>query len=495
MRQRMPDDFDVLVTAKQAWPAFERAVLAAQTEILGSFRIFDFSTKLRSPEALAIGQDWFDLITHVLKHGVRVQLTVSDFDPVMATELHGRTWTTVRQAAAVAEVAGARPGQFSLRPVLHPAKAGGVPWAVFLPAVIRRKLRVQADLSTAEKDRKAVRVNRAGLPQMHPVTHHQKLAVIDGQTLYVGGLDLNERRFDDQDHRRAPEDTWSDVQVILRGPEAAQARTHLREFQAVCHGRHPPTDLPQIKRTLSAPRRFQWPFLSPRTVLREIEVAHLQAFATARSLVYIETQYLRSSVIAGALADAGRRNGSLTAVVILPVLPESVAFENSEGLDARHGMGLQKKAVAQLMSAFGKRITFASPVQPVLADRDSATTRAGSPLIYVHNKVLLCDTDYALIGSANLNGRSMRWDTEVAVEITDSARLAHCRQALFRHWWHAPLPPEAMQPETLQPWWDNEIRKNAVRRPEARSGFLVPYDINNHADLAQVIPGVTEDIV
>ena len=34
-----------------------------------------------------------------------------------------------------------------------------------------------------------------------------------------------------------------------------------------------------------------------------------------------------------------------------------------------------------------------------------------------------------------------------------------------------------------------------LRRPENRSGFLVPFDAKEGADLAQELPGVTEDIV
>ena len=37
------DMFEVLVTAQEAWPAFERAVLGAETVVRASFRIFDFA--------------------------------------------------------------------------------------------------------------------------------------------------------------------------------------------------------------------------------------------------------------------------------------------------------------------------------------------------------------------------------------------------------------------------------------------------------------------
>lgn len=487
-------DFDVLITADEAWPAFERAVLAAREEIVAGFRIFDLSTRLRAPEAQAVGRDWFDLLLDALRRGVRLTLIVSDFDPVVGTPLHEIAWRTVRQGAALAEAAGVAPGQCQVRATMHPSQPGALPWLALLPAMIAKKLSRIEEISKMRLQRQAVGLDDGSVPGIHPVTHHQKLAVIDGEVLYVGGLDLNERRYDTMRHELPAAQSWSDVQVILRGPEARDARDHLLCFESLCGGKAEPGDLPHIKRTLSCPRRFQLPFLSPRTQLREIEQAHLDAFARAEHLIYIETQFLRSSVIADALAEAAKKP-DLACFILLPALPEDVAFDGNEGMDARFGMSLQRDAVARLRAAFGPRITFTAPVRPVMAARDTSAVLAGSPIIYVHNKVLVVDDTFGLVGSANLNGRSLRWDTEVAVELKTPERVSRLREKLFQHWWFDPLPPEARDPATLQPWWDREIRRNGVKLPGNRSGFLVPYDPENGAELAQRLPGVTEDVV
>lgn len=491
----MSRDLDVLITAAEAWPAFERAVLDARAHITMGFRIFDLSTRLRSPEARTVGRDWFDLLAHVLGRGVRVDLTVSDFDPVMATGLHELSWRTVRQGAALTEVTGAGPDRLRVRAHMHPAQAGMLPWLALLPAVLRRKWQTLTGIGAARLEFQAVGLRMGLLPRLHTVSHHQKVAAIDDRVLYIGGLDLNERRFDTPRHDRPAAQTWSDVQLILRGPEARAARHHLETLDAVTAGRTAPPRTPGLRRTLSAPRRFQVPYLSPRTRLSEIEEAHLGAFRSARHLIHIETQFLRSGRIAEGLARAAVRNPDLTAVLILPGLPEDVAFDASDSLDARYGLALQRKAVELVRDAFGPRLTLATPVRPVLAARETHSTLAGSPLIHVHNKVLVRDDDYALVGSANLNGRSMRWDTELAVEITGPDRVAQLRARLIGHWWQAPLPPEAMRPEGLQRWWQAEIARNGLRRPENRRGLLVPYDAKAGATLAQPLPGVTEDIV
>ena len=491
----MSADFKVLVTAEEAWPAFEQAVLNARHEMIAGFRIFDMRTRLRSAAARAVGRDWFDLLAHALERGVTIHLIVSDFDPVIATPLHQQAWRTVRQGAALREITGAGAEQLKVRAALHPAKAGGLPWLAFLPAVLRRRRASIAARRDAELSREAVLLNDQSLPDLHTVTHHQKLAVIDSQTLYVGGLDLNERRFDTLKHDRNAAETWSDVQLLIKGPEARDARQHLHEFEAVCAGKTAPTHLRHIQRTLSAPRRFQLPFLSPRPVLSEIEAAHLAAFGRARHLIYVETQYLRANRLAEALAKRAAQLPDLTAVIILPALPEELAFDGSTGLDVKYGIALQQRALTTLRNAFGKRLTLATPVRPVMAARQTPRTLAGSPIIHVHNKVLIQDDRYALIGSANLNGRSLRWDSEVAIETTDPGRLGQIRDRLFQHWWFAPLPATAKQPQGLQSWWARAIARNTVKQPEKRTGFLVDHDPGNMASLANPLPGVTEDIV
>ena len=242
----MSSDFEVFVTADEAWPAFERAALAARRSITAGFRLFDMRTRLRSPEARAIGETWLDLLEHVLRKGVRLTIVVSDFDPVMATDLHEAAWMTVRQGATLGELAGVGPDQLQVRAHQHPARAGLVPWLTFLPIVANRKRHRLQELTQDRIDRQAIGLRSSWLPEMHPATHHQKLAVFDDDVLYVGGLDLNERRYDTPEHDRPAEQTWSDVQVIVRGPEAKAAKTHLETFEAVTSGHAAPPDCPGL---------------------------------------------------------------------------------------------------------------------------------------------------------------------------------------------------------------------------------------------------------
>ncbi|MBY6067455.1 phosphatidylserine synthase [Leisingera aquaemixtae] len=481
-------EFAVLVTAEQAWPAFERAVLQARTEITASFRLFDLSTGLLSAEARETGDTWADLIAAALRRGVNVRLVVSDFDPVMAAPLHAAAQRTLDQAREIRDgLAPEEAARLSVTAALHPARAGILPRLAFSPFVLRklRKLPRRLRPSAAE----------TGLPQLYPVSHHQKVAVVDRETLYIGGLDQNRRRYDTPDHDQPAFKTWADVQLLLRGPEAEEAAAHLDCFLEDVAQRRTPLEGRHIRRTLSVPRRAGFWALSPKTVLREIEEDHLAAFASAKRLIYLETQFLRSSVIARGLAGAARRNPDLSLILILPALPEDVAFDGNQELDARYGMALQAEALETVNAAFGSRACIASPVQRRMAARDAPSTLAGSPMIYLHSKALITDRDFALVGSANLNGRSMRWDTEAALRITRQDRIARLWQALARHWWQEDLPAAALEPGSAADWWQQEIQRNQVRRPEARRGLLVPHDPDRMAELQQPLPGATEDIV
>ncbi len=488
-------DFEVFVAADAAFAAFEQAVLDARFSFLGGFRIFDMRTRLVSEAGRAIGETWFDLLAHVVARGVRVDLTISDFDPIYATELHALTWGTLKQAAALREVTGASEQQVQVRQALHPATPGLVPWLAFLPPTLRKARAQRARMSDS-----ALRAapGLAGTPQLHPVTHHQKLAVIDDDTLYIGGLDLNARRFDTADHDRPAPQTWSDVQVIVRNdPAVAEAATHIKSFDAVVRGQTKPPAMTHIKRTLSVDRLLKLPFLSPRTLVSEIEQLHLEAIGQARHLIYIETQFMRSPRIADALAEASAAQSALSLILILPALPEPAAFapEDDIGFETRYGLGLERDALAKIREGFEDRATIAAPVQPIMAPRDDTSSSAGSPMIYVHNKVLVRDGDLAFVGSANMNGRSLRWDTEAGLTITQSDRIAHLRRVVHRHWWRKDLTGDWADPERMQPLWQAEIRRNDVRHPEKRAGFLVSHDPTLHERHGASLPLVTNDMV
>ncbi|WP_210528392.1 phospholipase D-like domain-containing protein [Rubellimicrobium arenae] len=537
---------EILLTAAEAFPAFERAVLAAESEIWASFRIFDLRTRLRSSEARAIGSTWFDLVADALRRGVSINLIISDFDPVARPSLHRGTWAAVRQVLAAGEASGA-PERLRVCAAMHPAVTGRLPRAVLWPQVAVSLARTARWLNARDPVRRIsalrdmpglagllrigpdgrVRARPWRLPVLHPATHHQKLAVFDRQKLYIGGLDLDERRWDTPDHDRPGAETWQDLQLMVEGPVVREAQTHLESFLDVTAGRAPPPPQRRLLRTLSRTRGRPWLGFGPEPVTQEILEAHEMLASRAESLIYLETQFFRDTRLARCLARAGRMRPKLSLILILPAAPEEVAFGRAWGIDTRYGEHLQAKCLRILERAFGPRLFVGGAAQPRRHPRPShdgpdaagpegkdgpevfsgadepaepmAAERRGhvlgAPLVYIHAKISIFDDTAAIVSSANLNGRSLRWDTEAGVLLRNPQDARRLRERVMRHWLPADPDPRYLDPAQAATMWRLLALRNARRPPEHREGFVVPYDLKAAERLGQAVPGVPEEMV
>jgi len=511
---------EVLVTASEAYPVLERAFLSARQQVLAGFRVFDLKTKLRSPEALAIGKTWFDLVIHTLRRGVEIRIVLSDFDPVARPRLHRATWRTVRMFWAAAELAGPM-ARLTVVPSTHSAAAGLWPRLLFWPLVQSRLIRVSGWLRRlagshrmaalrempgvgrmlAAKDA-VPRPRLLSLPPLFPATHHQKLAVFDGAALYIGGLDLDERFYDTPEHRLPGHETWHDVQLMIQGPVAADARAHLEQFLGIIGAEAEPTAAaPQrhglrFVRTLSRRRgRGAWRFLSPEPAVHEIDSAHTDWITEAKDLIYIETQYFRDRRMARRLAKAARQRPELKMILILPAAPDDVAFEGATGLDARLGEFLQAKCLRILRRGFGRRLFVGGAAQPRRTRAKGRAQLKGAPLVYIHAKVSIFDERAAIVSSANLNGRSLRWDTEAGVVLTDAETVAGLRHRLMAHWLPEGAGRDFFEPgRAVQAWWALAAR-NAKLPPEQRRGFLMPYNLRLAEAFGRAFPLVPDELV
>jgi len=505
-----------LLTAAEAYPELERAFLDAEHDIIAGFRIFDLSTKLRSDEGKAVGSTWFDLMVHTLDRGVAVSMMLSDFDPVLAADLHVASWQARRAFAGVREAA--KPGaKLIVTNAVHGAKVGILPRLLLWPRLYMELRNLASYLNNREPFVKGHMLDcRPGLrrylsekpdgrlkaklwpiPSLVPATHHQKIAVFDRKILCIGGLDLDERRYDDKGHHRRKDETWHDVQLMYTGPAVAQAYLHLTGFLETIEGGEPDGPPPKhpFVRTLSQRRRFSAPFLSPRRVDQSIADAHHTAIKRAKHLIYLETQFFRNKKLAQALAQAARDNPHLSLILIVPAAPETIAFQHDWSADARFGEYLQAKCMDIIMEAFGERCSICSPVRPVLEDTDGRDTLHRSPIIYVHAKVSLFDDETAIVSSANLNGRSLYWDTEAGVVLTDSADVMTLRKRCFDHWLGADADADLFELDTAAHHWRARAQANAAAQPEQRRGFIVPHKVDPARRTGRMLPGVPDEMV
>jgi len=281
-------------------------------------------------------------------------------------------------------------------------------------------------------------------------SHHQKLVVVRHpgssarDVAFVGGIDLSHTRNDDSGHRGDPQvlafpevygprPPWHDIQAEVRG-RAVHDLEHT--FRERWYGSSP-LDLPspvrqlydrtyhigattrrplpepvsdddsrpgmqavQVLRTYPA-RLRRYPFAP----LGERSIAHgyRKAFARARSLVYLEDQYLWSRPVADLLASALRANPNLHVIAVVPRHPDSDgAISRVPGLLGRHDV---MRTCAQ---AGGERFA--------VYDLEN---REGTP-VYVHAKVVVVDDVWAMVGSDNLNRRSWTHDSELSIGVIDA---------------------------------------------------------------------------
>lgn len=520
IRAKESDRIQVLVTAAEAYPVLERAFLSAEREILAGFRVFDLKTRLRSPEGLRIGKTWFDLVIHTLRRGVAIRIVVSDFDPIARPRMHRATWRTARMFWAAAELAG--PGaKLDFVPSTHSAVAGIWPRLLFWPVVQSRlgrmagwlRRQVREHRMTALRDMPGVQGMLAAkdalprprlmlVPPLFPATHHQKLAVFDGARIYIGGLDLDERFYDTPEHRLPGHETWHDVQLMIEGPVAQDAKAHLENFLSIISGTReagpaaPERDGLRFVRTLSRRRlRGAWHFISPEPVVHEIEAAHDTWIEQSRQLIYVETQYFRNRRMARNLAQAARDNPELKMILILPAAPDDVAFEGATGLDARLGEFLQAKCLRILRRGFGRRLFVGGAAQPRRTRARGRAQLKGAPLVYIHAKVTVFDDTAAIVSSANLNGRSLRWDTEAGVVMTDPDAVSALRLRLMAHWLPDTAGADFFTPDrAVQAWWALAAR-NSKLPPEERRGFLLPYNLRSAEVFGRAFPLVPDEMV
>jgi phosphatidylserine/phosphatidylglycerophosphate/cardiolipin synthase-like enzyme len=284
------------------------------------------------------------------------------------------------------------------------------------------------------------RVRRGG-------SHHQKLLVVQhperpqDDRAFVGGIDLCHSRRDDEQHRGdaqsqpmdrryGPRPPWHDAAVEIRGPAVSDVAATIAERwndpTPLDHGnpyrmllqrgarmpRHArPLPAPMSPPPVAGPHAVQilrtYPAKSPSFPFapdgeRSIARAYTHAFARAQRLIYIEDQYLWSDVVAGALADALRRQPRLQVIVVVPRYPD----QNGRLTGPPNRLG-QITAMRLLTAAGGGRFT-----------AYDVTNDSGVP-IYVHAKVCIVDDEWMTCGSDNFNRRSWTHDSEATCAVVD----------------------------------------------------------------------------
>ncbi len=280
----------------------------------------------------------------------------------------------------------------------------------------------------------------------HPygACHHQKVLVVDDAVAFCGGADFGQDRWDstqhlDDDERRiAPNrskrrfDSRHEVMALMDGPPAAALGELFRDRWARATGELLPTREPSapmawpeavepefrdinvgIARTGGAWR--SWP------EVRETQALTIASIAAAKRCIYLENQYFTSPVAAEVLAS--RLTEADGPEVVLTSTRHSPHWFDRMTMDRARGDFIRRLRRADQHG----RLHILSP------------TTAGGRIIIVHAKVAIIDDVFVRVGSANMNNRSVGFDTECDVFIqagteANQRAVEQLRARLVRHW-------------------------------------------------------------
>ena len=242
-----------------------------------------------------------------------------------------------------------------------------------------------------------------------PQLLHAKVVVIDGTEAFLVGSPFANGYWDDSRHRpvddRRPARELGgrplhDLSFAVRGPAVAELGAQFAElWNEVSESPEAHQRIP-IAATGPAPRAIRVVRTAPRRVLpahpgglAEILPTIEAGLAAARSLVYIEHQYLSARPVIDALAAALVREPSLEVIVVLNQNPDVTAYRGWQNARLREA-GLLAHPRVGLFALWSVGAGFCPP-------------RRGVNQLFVHSKVLVVDDVWATVGSANLDGVSL----------------------------------------------------------------------------------------
>jgi phosphatidylserine/phosphatidylglycerophosphate/cardiolipin synthase-like enzyme len=262
-------------------------------------------------------------------------------------------------------------------------------------------------------------------------SHHQKIAIIDGQVAFMGSADICQDRWDTSAHvAREPlrvsrgdqaYKPYHEVQAVFTGEpvrslmdlfcerwryatnEALEPESFVDTSQDLFA--HVPVTLPLPVADVALSRTV--PGAIEREHVHEIRDLYVRAIHNAKRLIYIETQYLTSCCVRDALVsrmkDADKPK--LDVVLVLPHKPEKFKEEFTIGAPQAGVLDEIVEAAQEGGHALGI-YNVATP--------DVAPGEHRVPLfVYIHAKLMIVDDELFTMGSANLANRSMTVDSEI----------------------------------------------------------------------------------
>jgi phospholipase D1/2 len=502
------------------------------------------------------GRTWLDLLGHVITTaGVKVRVLITDFDPFFEPRNHRLCWSSLAALVKLRDRLPADRrerlecmgslhdysltpsfvtlGLFSLDDQIDAviAEYNRAPFAKSLKTFLRTPGH-WASIAADEKKRKFV-AGASPETRAFPASHHQKFCCVDGQVAFCGGMDLTPLALDTPDHKRRRHPfkrgefdlSWHDIQARIAGPvvddierafrerwnvELAPFITRLTGFAAIAPpgallpvpaltqlkdlgnraARTPGRAAVQLLRTVSLDKSGQ---LLPDLKRMDVLESYGAAIDAAKEYVYFENQYFRSSEIVEMIIARHKAVPQLQCIVVLPIAPEELTSRASADPKALHPIAVQIEQIERLSAALGPNFGIFSLVVRARSNKKSFTDAFGSPQLYVHSKIAIVDDQYATIGSANVNGRSFRMDTELNIGWVHPADVRAFRLRLWKHLLGTHAGDMASwSTKSFVTRWRTAAARNTKQPPATRGGLVIPHDNALLKDIAKKMPLIPE---
>jgi phosphatidylserine/phosphatidylglycerophosphate/cardiolipin synthase-like enzyme len=188
--------------------------------------------------------------------------------------------------------------------------------------------------------------------------------------------------------------------------------------------------------------------------------AYQKAFRRARKLIYVEDQYLWSSVVAEGLCQALEQAPELRVIAVVPRYPDQDG--RVSGPPARYG---QLQAIELLRSTAPERVE--------IYDLENSE---GTP-IYVHAKVCVVDDEWFTCGSDNFNRRSWTNDSELTCAVVGGTLAREVRAELWAE--HLGGEPELDPMQGFEQWKETAAALDDWHAA-GRTGARPPGQIRRH---------------
>ena len=277
----------------------------------------------------------------------------------------------------------------------------------------------------------------------------------DYYNTFIGGALTNfDKPFEDYvDRSKHPRMPWHDVACMFDGPPALDVAKHfIQRYNAIQPNAHELIidDQASFVHTFPDPSgsnlKIQvlrsvdsWSARQPHEA--SIYNAYLGAIEKAEHFIYIENQFFISlqkdvqNKISSALADriyrAHKNSENFHVLLMMPLKPEFPGeWDNASGRELKGVSYLNYATIYRGKDSLLSRLkSLKIPEEDVkhyfsvygLRTHGSLNGKPVTEIIYVHSKTMIVDDRITIIGSANINDRSMLGDrdSEVAVMIED----------------------------------------------------------------------------